>query len=234
MIRIAVAEDDAAQREMLCACVREFMEANGEQTEMLCFEDGADLLEHYPAKPDLLLMDIDMPRMDGLEAARRVRESDSGVLLVFVTNLIQYALAGYAVDAMDFVVKPVTASGCRPALERALKRIRQKRGSQLTVRCRKNRMVVNVNEILYAETQGRALLLHLKDGEMEISESIQSFEERTRGLGMFRCHGSFLVNLAAVDRVGRTDAVVAGASIPVSKYRRSEFLQAMAAHMGGV
>lgn len=232
MLKIAVVEDDATQQQTLCAQVRHFFAENGEKVEMFTFGDGAELLEHYP-KPDLLLMDIDMPRLNGLDAAKQVRTFDDEVLLIFITNLIQYALEGYAVDAMDFIVKPITTVGCRPAFERVLKRLRQKRGSQIEVRCHKNHLVINVNEILYAETSNRCILLHLRDGEMEINESIQSFEERTRGMGLFRCHGSFLVNLTAVDRIGKTDAIVAGVTVPVSKYRRNDFLSAMAGYMGG-
>ncbi len=234
MITIAIVEDDSAQRAALGSLVSRFFAENGEETRLLTYPDGADILADDPRGLDLLLMDIDMPKVNGLEAARKIRAFDREVLLVFITNLIQCALEGYAVEAMDFIVKPVTEAGCRLSFSRVLRRLRQKRGHTLQIREGKNTLSVNTTQITYAETQGRKVLLHLADGSaLPVSESIQSLEGRTRELGFFRCHTSFLVNLAAVDTIRRTDAVVGGAVIPVSKYRREEFLKAMAGYAGG-
>ncbi len=234
MITIAIVEDDPAQRSALGALVERFFTQNGEEPRLLTYSDGAEILADYPRGLDLLLMDIDMPKVNGLDAARQIRTFDREVLLVFITNLVQCALEGYAVEAMDFIVKPVTEDSCRLSFGRVLRRLRQKRGHALRVREGKNVLSVNTTQITYAETQGRGVLLHLADGSaLSVSESIQSLEGRTRELGFFRCHTSFLVNLAAVDTIRRTDAVVGGAVIPVSKYRREEFLKAMAGYAGG-
>lgn len=234
MVTIAIVEDDSAQRAALGELVARFFAQNGEEPRLLTYADGADILADYPQGLDLLLMDIDMPKVNGLEAARQIRTFDREVLLVFITNLVQCALEGYAVEAMDFIVKPVTEESCNFSFGRVLRRLRQKRGHALQVREGKNTLSVNTTQITYAETQGRGVLLHLADGSaLPVSESIQSLEGRTREKGFFRCHTSFLVNLAAVDTVRRTDAVVRGAVVPVSKYRRSEFLQAVATLAGG-
>lgn len=235
MLTIVLVEDDEVQCAALCQVVERFFSQNGEEVRLLTYPDGAEILAHYPQDPDLILMDIDMPKVNGLEAARRIRGFDSQVLLIFVTNMVQCALEGYAVEAMDFIVKPVSEDSCRLSFSRVLRRLRQRQGHSIQVRYGKNTCSVNTTEVTYAETQGRALLLHMKDGStMTITESIQSLTQRTQTLGFFRCHTSFLVNLAAVDTIRRTDAVVAGTVIPVSKYRREEFLQAMAGYAGGV
>lgn len=233
MIKIAIVEDTPEQRAQLRGYVEDFFAQHGEPVQVLEYPDGQAIVEAYPDEVQLLLLDIDMPRMNGMDAAQAIRERDEQVLIVFITNLIQYAVRGYAVDAMDFLIKPVTAYSCRATFSRVLKKLRQRRGQRIEVKCHKNTLVVNLGELLYAETQGRALLLHLQSGPLTVSESIQSFEERTRGMALFRCHNSFLVNLAFVDRLEKTDAVVAGQRIPISKYRRSGFLQAMADYMGG-
>ena len=233
MINIAIVEDDAIQRQQLFHCVEAYFTENSEPVRITQFSDGAAILENYPQNPDLILMDIDMPKLDGLEASRRIRTFDADVLLIFITNMIQCALEGYSVDAMDFIVKPVNEWNCRQSFLRALKRIRQRRGHHICLQCKKNPVVLNINEILYAETQSHTVLLHLKTGELTISESMQSLENKTRGFPFFRCHSSFLVNLDAVDHIGRTEVLVAGVSIPVSKYRRAELMLAMTNYIGG-
>ena len=233
MITIAIVEDDASQRRQLRACVEQFFTDNKEETVILEYQDGAAILAQYPNRPDLLLMDIDMPRLNGVEASRRIREFDSDVPLIFITNMIQCALEGYSVDAMDFIVKPVSEWSCRESFTRAFKRIRARRGCHIRLQSHKNPLFLNVKEILYAETQGHTLLLHLKNETLTVSESMKSLESKTQGFSFFRCHSSFLVNLEAVDQIGRSDVTIAGTLVPISKHRRAEFLEAMTNYIGG-
>lgn len=233
MITIAIIEDDAHHRRQLRDCVEQFFTECNEETAILEYDDGAAILARYPSHPDLLLMDIDMPRLNGVEASRRLRAFDPDVLLIFITNMIQCALDGYSVDAMDFIVKPISEWNCRQSFTRALKRIRAKRGCHIRLQSRKNPVVLNIKEILYAETQSHTLLLHLKTETITVTESMKSLEAKTRAFPFFRCHSSFLVNLEAVDQIGRNDVIIAGTPIPISKHRRAEFLEAMTNYIGG-
>ncbi len=233
MITIAIIEDNPHHRRLLRACAEQFFTEHNEETAVIEYEDGAAVLAQYPKHPDLLLMDIDMPRLNGVEASRRIRSFDPDVLLIFITNMIQCALEGYSVDAMDFIVKPISEWNCRQSFTRALKRIRAKRGCHIRLQSRKNPIVLNVKEILYAETQGHTLLLHLKTETMTVTESMKSLETKTCGFPFFRCHSSFLVSLEAVDQIGRNEVTVAGTPIPISKHQRAEFLEAMTNYIGG-
>lgn len=234
MIRIAIIEDDLSYQKLLKTYVQSFFESQGDAIQISLYCDGADFLESRPDHLDLILLDIDMPRMNGLETARQIRSFDEKVLIIFVTNLIQCALDGYAVDAMDFIVKPVSQAACSLSLSRARKKLLQNRDHHIQVSCQKNMVILNVNDILYAETQNHSLLLHCRSGNLVISESMQTLENKLSGLSFFRCHNSYLINLTFVDRIGKTDAYIGRDLIPVSKYRRPDFLKAMAAFMGGI
>lgn len=234
MFQIAVIEDDLSYQKLLQSYVQRFFESQGDAVCISLYSDGADFLESPPDHVDLILLDIDMPRVNGLETARQIRSTDQKVLIIFVTNLIQCALDGYTVDAMDFIVKPVSQAACFQSLSRARKKLLQNRDYHIQVSCQKNTVILHVNDILYAETQNHSLLLHCRKGDLVVSESMQTLEGKLSGFPFFRCHNSFLVNLSEVERIGKTDVYLGSALIPISKYRRPDFLKAMAAYMGGM
>lgn len=110
-MQIWLAEDEAPQREHLAALLRQVCAARGVACELRAFEDGQALVDAYAPGVDLLLLDIDMPGLSGMDAAHRIRERDERVIIVFCTNLVARALDGYAVAALDFLVKPITEIG---------------------------------------------------------------------------------------------------------------------------
>ena len=107
MVRIAIVEDDDACRAQLEAYVRRYGGETGGEFQITSFSDGLDIAEDYRPIYDSILLDIEMPRLDGMTAAERIRSFDPGVILIFITNMAQYAIKGYEVDALDFVLKPV-------------------------------------------------------------------------------------------------------------------------------
>ena len=107
MLRVAIVEDDAGYANQLTEFLNRYGKENDEEIHLTIFRDGLDIVEDYQPVWDIILLDIEMPLLDGMSAAERIRALDPAVILIFITNMAQYAIKGYEVDAMDFVLKPV-------------------------------------------------------------------------------------------------------------------------------
>lgn len=119
MVRIAIAEDDPAYRATLEEYLDRYRRENGLEAEVTTFSDGLALTEGYRPVYDLLLLDIEMPNLDGMSAAEKIRSSDPEVVIIFITNMAQYAIKGYQVDALDYVLKPVSYAAFAFKLKKA-------------------------------------------------------------------------------------------------------------------
>ena len=108
MAKIAVVEDNDTMRAQLCGFIAQYAQESGHQLDVTAFSDGAQLVEPYRPGFDIIFLDIEMPKLGGMPTAERIRRQDPDVVLVFVTNMAQYAIRGYEVDALDFVLKPVS------------------------------------------------------------------------------------------------------------------------------
>ena len=133
MFRIAIVEDQDETRECLNRFVRQYAEEQGVQVEISLITDGSEIAEHYALGFDIIFMDVEMPRLDGFGAAEAIRAVDAEVVLVFVTNMAQYAIRGYEVDALDYVLKPVNYYQFCTKLSRAIQRVQRRRGGQVVL-----------------------------------------------------------------------------------------------------
>ena len=126
MIEIAIVEDEENYREVLCDYLNKFQKESGEQIHLSVFTDGDEIVENYSAVYDVILMDIEMRFMNGMTAAKKIREADKGVVIIFITNMAQYAIQGYAVDALDYVLKPISYFAFSQTISRAIGRIKKR------------------------------------------------------------------------------------------------------------
>ena len=133
MFKIAIVEDQEETRESLNRFVRQYAQEQGLQVEISLITDGAEIAEHYTPGFDIIFMDVEMPRLDGFGAAEAIRAVDTDVVLVFVTNMAQYAIRGYEVDALDYVLKPVNYYQFCTKLSRAIQRVQRRRGGQVVL-----------------------------------------------------------------------------------------------------
>ena len=131
MYRIAIVEDDREYVKELRTYLNQYAAEEGQEFEISVFYDGAEILENYVPKYDLILLDIEMPKINGMDAAEKIREIDENVVLMFITNMAQYAIRGYSVGALDFVMKPITYYTFSMKIKRALKRVQKREISSI-------------------------------------------------------------------------------------------------------
>ena len=232
MIRIAIVEDAAFDRQVLRDCLREYGQETGTELQITEFTDGSAFLEQYPEDLDLIFMDIMMDGTDGLTIARKLRRRDDKVLLVFVTSMVQYAVQGYSVDAMDFIVKPVTYTGLKLCMDRVVRRLNETAPVRLCFSNREGTHSVDAAEICYIESLEHKIVVHTVQEEIPSDMSLASAEKMVKALPFFRCHVSYLVNLRYVDRISGNDVWVNGDRLAISRYRRKDFLEAWSAWIG--
>ena len=231
-MRIAIVEDNDAERARLCGQVRQYAAARGQAAEPLLFCDGEALLRYGTQTLDVVLLDIQMQPVDGMTAAQRIRQSDRRVVLIFVTSMVSYAVQGYRVDALDFLVKPVSYPLLQSALDRAAARIGQAAPYYINLRAGRELHHIDVRQLLYAEACEHKLLLQTTDQAVSCPGSIRALEKELEPQGFFCCHAAFLVNLDRIDRLDGSDLLLGGHRVPVSKHRRKLLVERLAARWG--
>lgn len=236
MLKIAVVEDQEPMRVQFCSYIRRYAEEQNVQLEITCFSDGALLLKDYrPGSYDILFMDVEMPQMGGFDTAERIREVDSDLILVFVTNMAQYAIRGYAVDAMDYVLKPVDYYQFSIKLDRAVQRVQRRRGAQVVLQLAGNEIkILDTGDIYYLETRSRMLYYHTAKGEFAVRASLQSAEKQLAQHHFAKCNQCYLVNLAHVRSVEDNFVQVGEDRLEISRRQKAAFLTAVASYLGGV
>ena len=163
-LRTAIVEDEDAAARDLEECLKRYCESRGISCSTERFRDGKTFLEQYSPRYDLIFMDIRMPKVDGMTAAQRLRELDRVTALVFVTSMVQYAVKGYEVEALDFIVKPVRYSSFEMKMRRILQAVDLKKGREVLLNVGGTVRVLTSSSIYYVEVMDHDLTYHTSQG----------------------------------------------------------------------
>ena len=228
MYHIAIVEDEKEFRDQLQIYLKQYGKENQISFQISVFEDGADILEEYKNEYDMILLDIEMQKVNGMDAAEQIREKDEDVVLMFITNMAQYAIRGYSVGALDFIMKPVTYYTFSMKMTRALKRVQRKVQAPIVLH-----LSDGIKQIYYVEVQNRMLHYYTNEGEIVVRGTLQSAEEMLKPYPFAKCNHWYIVNLNHVKEVVRNTVVVGPYEVEISRRNKTSFLKALTEHMGG-
>jgi DNA-binding LytR/AlgR family response regulator len=232
MVRIAIVEDEKEFQEQLSAYLKRYQDTSGEKIQVTIFEDGLDIIENYQSEWDIILMDIKMKHMDGMEAAHKIRAMDTEVILMFITTMAKYAINGYEVDAMDFVLKPIRYAQFSTKIIKAVNMIKRKSKKKyllLPVEERKER--VSTDEILYVEVKNHNVVIITEKRSYSLRDSMKKIEEELSDSHFARCNQSYLVNLKHVTGIEKDMAYMGEHTVPISRPKKKVFLKALSDYL---
>ncbi len=231
MIRIAIVEDEADYTRILEDYIRQFQEEFDLTIELSFFSDGDEIADHYTADFDIILMDIQMRFMDGMTAAEKIRQMDQKVVIMFITNMSSYAIRGYEVDALDYLVKPVEYFSFAQKLKRAVDRIRKEEQHYILITVESGVRKVLTEDLYYVESYGHQLHFVTKDGVYSSRITMKQVEEMLIPYHFFRSGKSYLVNLKHVDGIQDGCCLIRNERLQISRQKRQKFMDALVDYM---
>lgn len=232
MIRLAIVEDEDGFALQLSNNIERYSAESGTELQVTRYWDGDEIAENYQCEFDIILMDIQMRFMDGMTAAEKIRERDGNVIIVFITNRIDYAIRGYDVDALDYIVKPIEYFSFSKKLERAIARVRAREGNTVTLQLPGGFVRLQTNDIYYVESEGHTLTYYTGEAAHRLRARIADAEAMLAPYGFFRCNKGLLVNLQHVKGVQDNCCLVQGKLLVISRGKKNEFMAALANYIG--
>lgn len=227
MIHIALVEDDLQDRERLKRCLKKYEEEKQVRFEISEFSDGEDIIENYTASYDLILMDIEMAFMNGMRAAQRIREMDPKVGIIFITNMPQYAIQGYKVNALDYVLKPISWFSFSESMSKAIRCLSVPEKTYITIASKGGRIRVDVSSICYVEVLDHDLIYHMTDGILQTKGTLRDAAAQLDEKQFFACNRCYLVNLDYVDGYQDNCVLINRQQLAISRGRKKNFLNAL-------
>ena len=214
--------------------LRRYEQSHNVELNLETAADGAELLAMWrPGRWDLIFLDIFMPLIDGVEAARRLRKVDGKCEIVFATTSREHGMEGYELHAMDYLTKPIAQQDVDEVMDWYLRERAEQRG-ELHLRTQEGEEIVRTLDIRYIETRGHTCVIHMPNQHLTVRRSI---DELSAGLddSFFRCHKSFLVNFAHVTEIDRNMFLLdSGDSVPISAANISRSKTALLAWRTGM
>ena len=231
MLLVAVVDDDAKDAAHLKACVEEYCRVNNHAAMIHVFSDGLDLIRSTETH-DIVFLDIQMSKLDGLETARFIRKIDRESILIFVTNMAQFAIKGYEVDALDFILKPASMASITFVLDKAMRRLDGSTRSLFSLKTSEGTISLSANDITYVEVFDHNLVYHTTRGDYTVRGRLSDVSEKLSPDRFVMCNRSFIVNLRHVSNVTSGYLLIGDTRISVSKSHRKELMRRFSSFLG--
>ncbi len=227
MVSIAIVEDGDKEAAALTRCLERYEKENCTRFSYVRFSDAMSFLEYREAV-DIVFMDIMLPNISGIEAARQLRKFNDTTIIIFVTNMAQFAIQSYEVDAFDYVLKPVTYERVTKKLDKALAMISAHTDKVLVISQPNGFAQIPSESVYYIEVRGHKLSYHTDKGKLTEHGSLGELENTLRDMNFLRCNSCYLVNPKYISSVtGMMVKMVNGDELKISQPKRKSFIDSL-------
>ena len=233
-MKIAIVDDEKATAQLLEGYILRYGKEQNLHIKVDVFLLPLQFLDHYAGDYDLVLMDIEMPGLNGIETAKELRRLDHAVVLMFITNMAQYAIHGYEVEAVDFVIKPLSYGDFVMKMQKARRYIERNRDKKITLQTTEGLIQLDVSEIHFVEVIRHYLVYHTSKGDYKLRGTMKEAEEALLDFHFSRSNHCYLVNLKYVEAVTGNMLKVAGNELAMSRNKKADFMTDFAKYMGGL
>lgn len=233
MLKIACIDDEKTFRDTVGAFLERYAAEKGLQYRVDFFDDGMSFMLQKREFYNLLLVDVDMPEMDGMRLAAKVREYDRRCLIVFITNLQNYAIRGYEVNAFDYILKPLSYAIFSKKMDRILPAAARSSYQSVILTTESEKKKIPVSDIVYVETDKHKVIYHLLGQDIEQWCSMKETYASLKEYGFELCNSCYLVNMMHVKGIsGDAVTVTGGVQLHMSRPRVKKFVDAFTAFSG--
>lgn len=233
MIHIALVEDDDKFVKTVEGFINRFNNEMKAQCNLTRFKNGLDFISSYQPVYDMVLLDIEMPLMDGMETAFRLRAIEEDIPILFVTNMAQMAIKGYEVNALDFMVKPVGYLTFVQKLQKAIDHVRTHSAHAVVLKMKDGCKKVSTRDIKYVEVFGHFLIYHLVKEDIQVRGTLSKVEEELAPFNFIRSSDCYLVNLRYVTGFTSNTIQIDNNEFPISRRKKKEFKERLTNFLGG-
>ena len=232
---VAIVEDEQGAYDALKKQIDEYQKRNKNvEFDVTHYLNATEFLDKPFDKFDLIFLDIEMPGINGIEAAKKKRKKNEDIMIVFVTNMAQYALESYEVHAYDFILKPVNYDSFSIKFERCVNALSHKlMKKEIVLAYGTSKRKVDVVDITFIESSNHNVIVHFLGGEFRMRSTLASFEKQLRGCHFVYCNACYLVNLKWVKELKGDIIIVGDSELRISHLKKPSFLSEFAKYIGG-
>lgn len=229
-INIALVEDDNNAKEQFIIFLNDYFK--DKNVNIFPFTSGEEFFESNILSYDIVFLDIELPGINGVSIAKLLREKNYSKILIFTTNLAQYALKGYEVDALCFLVKPINYFTLKISLDKAIKVLSKEKSKKILVNNKNEIASIDIDNIYYFEVINHDVIIHTTTELISIRKSLKSFENELHDYNFRRCNNCYLVNLKHVNKIKKDSVVVGFDELLFSRNKKKQFIDDISKYVG--
>lgn len=233
MLNIAIVEDDKKEMKKLSEILNRYSAEYEEPFHIAEFSNAVEFLQQFHADYQIIFMDINMPYKNGLDAAKELRSRDSSSVLIFITNMTQYAVRGYEVNALDYVIKPIHYRSFVLKMKRAVQQAHSLTSQNHVINTKNGLVKLSLHEIHYIEVSEHRIIYHTDQGEIQTYGTMKEVVQKLNHPSFALCNSCYYVNMRYVTAVENYTVKLGNTELQISHPKKKAFLNALNTYLGG-
>lgn len=218
MISIIICDDNSSYQSQISGYIKNYFDDLNTEYTCKVFNTGEDMLNEYSYDVDIIIMEILLDGLNGIDICRKIREKDKRVEIIFITVEPDYVYDAFDVRAFRFIIKPLKELNFKNAFKLCVDEVLEK-VSKVQINHKGNKYIINTLDILYVEVRLRSVIIHTTYENYSFTMTLTKIERLLNYPNFYRCHRSFIINLKYITKVYNNMVCIKDLNIPVSRFK---------------